>query len=361
MAWPVSEFEAVAREDCRAEVDRLVAAVMGAPVTAPQDPRLFLDIARLNRLLMHPDLPPLGGALQDELDHFRARSKRGIVQHLTAARDISESLTKAGIVHFHFKGPLLQYRIHGSALRKHSYDIDLLVHPDQRREAGQVLTEAGYVATEEELGSWWTTFLSERHFVHPEHGTVIDLHHGLQQAGLPRPRNIADFLARRETLAYFGTEFSVPSTPDMCLISAITVLKAFMAQDPAGAAVFDLHRLSRSLSSEDRARLRGYARESGLTETLDFALVLAQVAFEQPLTHTLPDWMPPPEALRAMLWQPWRADLHFPRRRHVLAWLCSYRPDRMAREMSRAALSDSYRVFLGWWQNRQDSTRQVLS
>ncbi|MCU0905998.1 MAG: nucleotidyltransferase family protein [Rhodobacteraceae bacterium] len=359
MVLPLSTLQVVSARNCDDDVARLVAIVTGRPHAPTDTPDLLLEVARLNKVLLHPGLPVLPPPHQQQLEAYRLRCKTMIARGLVMARDVSTRLADAGIAHLHFKGPLLQYQIHGSVLRKPSADVDVLVHPDQRHAAARVLVDAGFTATEDALGGWWSGFLNERHYTHPDSDIFVDLHHGLQQAGLPQPRDIAGFLGRRATLAYFGTQFAVPSALDLPLILAINMIKAFVAHEPAGSTALDLHTLQSGLSPDAEDRLQAVARRTGLAETLELARILTAAALDQPAPRASPAWLPGPETLRAMVWQPWRADLVFPRRRYVLSWLCGNRPLQMVRELGTGGLSEAYLNILGWWNTARPGNGKV--
>ena len=349
MSFPEKELIYVKLRDCSTQVEILRKMASGQAPPISTDPRLLFEIARVNKLLMHPGWPDLQGDAAEQVNaELNFGRMRGMVSNnrgLKLAAEITKALDAGQIPHLHLKGPLQQIRLYGTPLFKPSGDVDILVAPKDRIAAGKILEEAGFKPTEAELGSWWVHFLGERHFEAPDQPIFVDLHHSVQQPGLPRPRNLVGFLHRAVRQSVANSTLPVPSPPDMCLIAAITLCKAFLSHEPAGSVALDMIKAFESLELDERDQLEQLARQTGLSETLDFAMALATISIGKdgipPRSHELLAGRSA-ETVRDMVFQPWKQGLSFPRRREILASLCGRDLWRLVRESNRAFLSNAF-------------------
>ena len=328
-----------------------VGARFGAPPSAPPDgidPEFVFHIARLNKVILFlpeepQSWPASCAALPQRIAQTRLRVMMGNHAALRAGFEASQHLTEAGIAHLQFKGPLQQVALYGDPLRKPAGDIDLLVAPRDRHRARAVLERLGYRPTEAAMASWWSRFLSEVHLTRPGDRTVIDLHHGVQQPGLPRPHALQGFIDRREIMTFQGAACPVLSPGDRGLIAAISVAKAFLAHEPCLGALADLRASHAKNEPQDIDLIYENALRHGLAETLCFARHAADACFGTRLARhpsPLPDLTA--QSLRDMLITPWKPGLPWPRRRRLLWALCGPSPLRYLREAGRSALSILY-------------------
>ena len=347
----------VGGRDCAAETDWLAGCLNGTAGAPARrlDPRALFEVARLNGLLLclpsDPSRLPEGcGVLAAEVDRTRLRVLALNRAVLRLAAETGALLAARGIAHVHMKGPLAQAQLYGDTLRRPSADADLLVARADRRRAAEVLSGAGFVPTEAALAGWWTRFLGEQHFRRPGAAVFVDLHHALQQPGLPRPRGEAGFFARAERFRFEGAEYPVLSAPDRCLLGSMGLVRALLARAPAGGLATDLAAGLEALAPEARRALDRIAADSGLQPTL--ALGAAAAGALVPGRRAGAGAVPAPldaltgADLRAMVLTPWREHLPWPRRRTMLRALCGPDPLRFAAEAGRAALSSAYRGFL---------------
>ena len=110
--------------------------------------------------------------------------------HLHALESIDAALGKADIRYVVIKGAANRLLLYENPAIRACHDIDLLVHPDERVRAAEVLIEHGYEASPklETLG----------HELELSMGAVtLDLHWGLLREGRLRQEPAADMLARR--------------------------------------------------------------------------------------------------------------------------------------------------------------------
>ena len=224
------ETIASVRGDSLPEIGVLLAAsapagsapLPGEAGRAPDPDRLF-DIARLNKMLgqlpVSPaGLPPGCAALAPRLLQVRLRIAAMNRRAMAVTAEASAALARAGLRHVVLKGPFQQMAVHGDPFRRPSGDIDLFVAPRDRRRAAAVLQALGFAAMEQEQALWWIPFLGEQHFRRDSDGAVIDLHHRLQQAGLPDWRGAAGVLDRAVTQTHEGVAIPVLSPADGCLL-----------------------------------------------------------------------------------------------------------------------------------------------
>jgi hypothetical protein len=367
MAIDARELSWVCDRDCAAEADWLAACVTATrpslrgsrggpdvPLPPPAralDPRTLFEVARLGGLILalpaDPARLPEGcAALAPEIDRTRLRVLAMNRAALRLAAEVGALFETAGIGHVHMKGPLAQAQLYGDPLRRPSADADILVARADRRRAARVLSDAGFAPAEAELAGWWTRFLGEEHYRRPGTPVFVDLHHGLQQPGLPRPRGEAGFLARAVRFRFEGADYPVLSAPDRCLLGAMGLARAFVARAPAGGLAADLAAGLAALDPGERATLARLAAESGLGPTLALAAAAAGAVVPGDVTPPTPLPGLEPTTLRAMVLTPWRAGLPWPRRRAILRALCGPDPLRFGLEAGRAALSAAYRGLL---------------
>ncbi len=359
-----TEFEALRTTTAEPEqgylADMVSARITGTaprPADGALRPKVLAELARVHKLVAflptrQDELPPGCGDIVPWLDVARLRTLQLNRQSLMAAAEVSTLLDAGGIAHLHFKGPLQQIALYGSPFQKPVGDADVLIHKSDRTAAYAILQRAGYRPTEAQKQGWWSTFLGEVHFRKAATGPMVDLHHSLQQPGLPSPYHPARFLTRARPVIFEGRAFPVTSPADRCLIAAVSVVKALYAQEPCGASAVDLWAAQRHLPEAERTSLIDLAQEHGLTSTLALGLRVARAMFAQAAGDLALPALPLPLAqvagdrLRTLAWQPW-SDATAPlRRRTILAGLCLGQPMRLGAEALRAAASESYRLLL---------------
>lgn len=366
------QFSGVLGHECAAEADFLIAqapgARMGPESPASQgraDPRRLFEVARLNKMtgflpVSASALPEGCAALVPQLEHIRLQTTLLNRRGLLVGGRVSRALDEAGIAHVHMKGPLQQVALYGRCDRKPSADIDILVHPQQRGVALAQLRSAGYEQLDQRKAIWWQLFLGEVHMRHPGNGVMVDLHHALQQPGLPRPRKLAGFLEQREELTLEGTRFHVPGPLHRVLLGAISLGKALLSREPCLSGVVDFRAATGALAPEDRARLGDVAREVRLEQTLGLALRILEAVY--PAETTLGIDVPRPlarlsdEDLRRMVARPWLEGLPWPRRRELMAELCGRDTMLFMRESARSLLSETLRRMLESGPIREEET-----
>lgn len=320
--------------------------------------RLF-ELARLNKLLnFMPRSLQSGAADQSSfsksLDQTRLQTMALNSRGLREASAVTALLNSADIPHMHFKGPLQQIAFYDDPYSKPSGDIDILVAPTDRRKATEVMLSADYTVFDAPLSGWWWRFLGELHLHNPNNGMTVDLHHGLQQAGLPRPLNNNDFLTRRTKVEHNGTTFEVPSPADSAIITAISIAKALRAHEPCLGNVVDMRAAMARLSPHDCKVLRSAVAQSGMEHTLALGMRCVHAVF--PKVQERGDLAEITEEvftelsnkhIRQMVITPWLDTIPWPRNRRFILELSGGRIMRTAKEGVRLVLSEGTRKLLG--------------
>lgn len=329
-----------------------------APVAAgrPPDPDRLFDLARLNKMLgqlpVSPaGLPPGCAPLAPRLLQVRLQTAAMNRRAMAVTAEVARALAGAGLRHVVLKGPFQQIAVHGDPFRRPSGDIDLFVAPRDRRRAAALLGTLGFAAMEQDQALWWIPFLGEQHFHRTADGAVIDLHHRLQQAGLPGWRGAAGVLDRALPQPHGNDAIPVLSAPDGCLLMAVTLAKALLAREPCGWAAAELAQWLARLAPAERQRLDDIAGAAGQRRTLALGIALARACHDHPALaqaggpplRGLPD---DPAVLRDLVFQPWQRRAEAPRRRQMLRMLAGGRPHVLATEAARAALSLRVRAAL---------------
>ncbi len=363
MTFEAAQFTRVLGQDCGPEVAvlrRVLARETGDAEppqsgTAPVDPTRLFELARLNKvslfLLRQRDaIPESCAPILGWLDRLRLQSWVLNRQSLALASEIDALLQAEGIEHLHFKGPLQQLVLYGDPVAKPAGDVDLLVRPRDRLRADACLRAAGLQPMGAEMAAWWSTFLGEQHYQRAPGAPVADLHHRLQQPGSPSPRNAYAMIDRARSQSFEGRDYAVPLTRDICLIAAISVVKALFGHEPCGGYVVDLRAALGKLTAEDLDLLRAEARRQGLAETLELGCHAVEALFGLPSGRWSSGANPlrqvQSDLLLRLVLTPWEPDLPRPRRREVLWALCGRSPLRFGAEAGRAGGSEVFRRLL---------------
>ncbi|KEO59890.1 nucleotidyltransferase family protein [Thioclava indica] len=375
MPFSPEEFEKVRGHSCDTELNYILLAASSifepvnlrehAPRFETLDPVRLFELARLNKMLNFlpanvADLPRVCAALAPAINEMRLRTLALNRRGLLAGAEISTALNKAGIAHLHFKGPLQQVALYGTYLQKPSSDVDILVPRSQRSHAAQCVVDAGYVQLDSAHAIWWAHFLDEMHFINHKTGVVIDLHHGVQQPGLPRPLDLPGLFDRRSEMIYEDLAFETPCPVDRSLLAAISISKAMLSHEPALSLIVDLRATLTQLREADLADLLIAARNNGLEQTLGLAVRALDATFPDFDRPDLPLPMPLSEiegpTLRPMIATPWLDALPWPRRRRLLRELCGNAPLRFIQESTRSLMSEVLRKSLEYRTARKRAT-----
>lgn len=361
------------RGDSLPEISTLIAATLpgglsGQGLDRALDPDRLFDLARLNKMLgwlpVKPaDLPQGCAGLAPRLLQVRLRTMAMNRQAMAVTAEATLALSRANLRHVVMKGPFQQMAVHGDPFRRPSGDIDLYVAPRDRKRAARVLQDLGFAALEQDQALWWIPFLGEQHFQRPSDGAVIDLHHRLQQAGLPDWRGAPSVLDRAVMVPHGDAVIPVLSPADGCLLMAGTLAKALLAHEPCGWAAADLPLWLARLEPGQRKMLDRVAQDSGQDLTLALGLLLAQACGDYPALDAesparLPRLPDDPAILRDLVFQPWQREVEAPRRRQMLQMLTRGRPHILALEAARTALAQQVMLMLA---RRENLTRYTTA
>lgn len=175
---------------------RLSAEALVEPLCAPGGDRFFgfLTVHGLSsfwaqELTARACISQLPGGLAQCL---KAQTQADAAQYLLqshALRGVSDTFDRAGIVHAVLKGCAVREMLHRPPHLRSATDIDVLVRPDQRREAAQLLAGLGYYCIDEGASAHEQTWKRGR--------VDIDLHWDILAPGRTRAPVTEALLARR--------------------------------------------------------------------------------------------------------------------------------------------------------------------
>lgn len=245
------------------------------------------------------------------------------------------------------KGPIQQSIIYNDYYRRHSADIDVLVHGHEFDRTRAVLRGVGYSVLSP--SKWWSTFLGEEHWRKRSHPSLmVDLHRHIHQPGTPGPSNEASLIDDTMIIDINGAAVPTLTKNHMQLLSVISFAKALYNREPSGAYICDLFAslmaaapgsVNSFLSLAARRGMRGqsmlalramkeiFGTWPGLTDR-KFA-VLGSVSNAD---------------LRRMIFTPRAADLIWPKRRSLVWEYCNRNPLRFGYEVIRIGASELGRL-----------------
>ncbi|WP_425072741.1 nucleotidyltransferase family protein [Sagittula sp. S175] len=354
VAFSKEEYSLLHDNDCAAELEYLLSLVGARQPCDPSEshisPTRLFELARLNKVLpllpaRATELPDSCSDLQNTLARVTLATASMNHKGLLSGIDITRKLNERGIGHLHLKGPLQQIALYGHYHRKPSADTDILVRPHQRRAAAECLYAEGYRTLEPHNAFWWTRFLGEQHFRHPQTGAMIDLHHALRQPGLPLSHNLNIFFETATTMVVGDMRMPVPDAAGRVLLMSHALAKAFLAREPVLSTVIDIRQALNGLENETAA-LGQLAKTTRQDHVLGLALSVVAAFF--PDTPGLGIAPHPFEnigknSLQRMIATPWIAGLPWPRRRQILYELCGTQRARYRVENARFVASEVLR------------------
>ena len=226
-----------------------------------------------------------------------------------------------------FKGPLRLHALYGDYFLRPSTDIDILVSRRDFSRASELLIEAGYKLPDECATPWWLHFLGEQHFFSPhQNNATVDLHHRVQQPGSPSPRGLADYIADHDLFALGQAKVPTLTMANATLLSCISLTKAMIRNEAAGAYLCDFVVAVRAMTPDQRADLVTLATRQGLLQTLRLTLRAAErvLGFEglPGLPEVTGQSCFDKADLARLILTPWAPEARLPRRRQILWELC---------------------------------------
>ncbi|MFB0613916.1 nucleotidyltransferase family protein [Aurantiacibacter poecillastricola] len=303
--------------------------------------------------LSHFDIDP-GSDLRAVAAHASARVMHHNGKSLATARLVMPQLAENGINAVVIKGALRQASVYGTPMYRQANDLDILVSSADFRAAAELLGELGFAPQARCENRWWTSALGEQHFdsVNPGLGQ-IDLHHRIQQPGLPGPRSASAWLADPAHMKLGESKISIPTEEKAILLGCLNLVKAIHHREPAAMYAFEFASALLASNREGRECLVRFARDQKLMAVLLFCHTATEAAFRIALPAlSLEDGdtldtsdMPLPEMIFALP----RPDTHLPRHRNLLWTLCGAtnllaRLTRFSFEASRYAHAETRRL-----------------
>lgn len=376
MPFDPENFRIVKDHDCEAEAKFLIASVDhmlfsardGAPVVTEYacDPLCLLEVARLNKLLtLLPDRVSLLPKGCDDLPEtvMRVRLMTSVMnqQVLSVAAELGQVFQEHQIRHVHIKGPLQQLCLYNSVTMKPSADVDLLVQFSDQAKAAKLIQSLGFQLIDKEISLWWKLFLRELHYKKPDHPIIVDLHHGLHQAGLPVIRESHSFFSESQEIRSNDLVYRVPGPEHRVILSALSIAKAFIAREPALSNIVDFLMGISHLSISQRKNLRRRASAMRVERIVNLALRIMVATF--PKSRSLMPDQPSEELLhletddfRKMAVTPWLPELPWPRRSEIINALSGAEGMAYLTEMLKNLSSEGLRRSLEW---RRDQRKKV--
>jgi hypothetical protein len=220
------------------------------------------------------------GVQKERLEQYRLATVRMNTLNLITLRDVVPRLESVGVSPIIFKGPVAQKVIFGDFFSKLSSDVDMLVSPEKYHIAVRSFVTNGYSLASECSSFWWTGFLGEQHFVNSlARPPTLDLHYRAQQPGSPMPRYAERFISQSVAVSVGGVRVRTLSRTNTCLLSCMSLSKAFNHREAAGGYVCDIAAIIRRLRSEELKQLFSDAVMQGLENTLRLGLRSAGLLF----------------------------------------------------------------------------------
>lgn len=286
--------------------------------------RNVIRIAERNKLLkpVLKRLDSLGVAVPDDLQgdvaRYLGKTMKNNARALATTREVSKTLSDAGIDHVAFKGPVRQIALAQDVFERPVTDVDILVKHRDFDRATAVLSDVGYYLPTMCDSPWWRHYLGEHHlFDGNRRRWPVDLHHRTQQPSCPRPRNQSALLDDPKWIEVGGQPIATFGDTANFLNTVMSVVKGLAGHEPTGAHVIDLARQLHAADSDQRGRFEQAAREQGLTKSYAVARRAVMVMTGMDVGAT-PSWFVPDETLLAMLLTPDDPGVRLPQRRRIL-------------------------------------------
>ncbi|CUJ18855.1 hypothetical protein TA5114_03442 [Cognatishimia activa] len=311
--------------------------------------KAIIDAARLNKvsnLISEQSAEQLGLDLRPARGHLdKVKFRTMMLNHSSMVTSFRahQALAREEIDHVIYKGPFQQAVLYGGPYVKPSADTDLLVSPKDQCRAFSALKQIGF-QNKETHAWWWRRFLHEIHLC-DDAGTMIDLHHGLGQAGLPNVRKTDAILARSEKCEVAGMAVPALDMVDIPIVAAYSIAKAFLSREPCLGTLLDFKVAMQKLDSKSVDALKARAQAHGLCNIIGFATAVSSATFEGKIDA--PGFFGlNPEALASMAVTPWKETLPWPKRRHILRVLSGGNSFHTARDTYWAATAHITRSLL---------------
>lgn len=165
-----------------------------------------------------------------------------------------------------YKGTTRAKTVYGAWGKRRSADIDVIVPKPDFTRAMQALLAEGFVPMVSQKSRWWSEFLGEVPFHHPEANHLhIDLHHSLQQPGGPYPKDLSGFFAASVVEQHSGKSIRHFTPEHELLIAAISYGKAVRAGEPWLSYAHEIVHTHLTASAEQRRRTQDLAKKNGLS------------------------------------------------------------------------------------------------
>lgn len=172
-----------------------------------------------------------------------------------------------GIRAIPYKGPVLAASVYGNLTLRQFADLDILVHPQDKTEAGKLLVFQGYQPQSE--------FDWEQSFRHEDSHVNVDLHWAFTPECFPnRSVDFEDLWQRLESVSLAGQEAITLSPEDLLSVLSIQIAKDCWENRMQMSKLCDLNQLLRVDWALDWSKILERASESGSEQLLLLGLGL---------------------------------------------------------------------------------------
>lgn len=193
---------------------------------------------------------------------------------------ISNVFEQAGVTAVIYKGATRSETVYGSWGKRRSADIDVTVPKHEFKKAMNVLRTEGFLPMINPKSRWWSEFLGEVPFQHPEASHLhIDLHHELQQPGGPYPRDLEGFFDASRIAHHSGKAIRHFSPAHELLITVISYAKAIKSGEPWLSYAHELIFTYLNSTAGERASVLELAEKNGVSRLYADAMTNAFALF----------------------------------------------------------------------------------
>jgi hypothetical protein len=188
--------------------------------------RYVVEAAAAHRVLplLHNSLTATGssGIPDDVRTELNARVLANAERDMLLVGELIRLLVAfeaAGVRAIPFKGPAVAASVYRNLALRRFFDLDVLIHPQDLREARSVLRTSGYRQIGHHAPGW------EAHFMERGGRWVVDLHERIAPRYFPTVATFDELRARCETVVIHGRPVLTLGTVDLLLVLSVQLAK----------------------------------------------------------------------------------------------------------------------------------------
>jgi Uncharacterised nucleotidyltransferase len=262
----------------RTHVDDFIAKQIKLLIQQKVDWDELIELAIYHQVypLLHKNLQCIASTFipPDFVNQLRELNYKNVAASMSLTIKLLELIqlfTSENIQVIPYKGSVLAAAVYQDICLRQSYDIDLLVAPQDVARSGALLISQGYQLDKQ--------YPWEQTFIHFDTGVTIDLHKGVAQSYYPFRLDFEDSIQRCRSVSLLNKMVKSFSAEDLLLVLSVQITKDSYGQTCTLAKVCDVSELvSRYPAIEwelviDRATLIGCQRLLLLSLLLAHALL----------------------------------------------------------------------------------------